>query len=96
MDNTNPQGQWFTDEWGARRFRHDGWEVVVPEEGSRLHTPYITCPFNDCEVDITDEGLMVFGEQHNGGYDGYSGVRFTVPWIIVRASVEAMDIWNSK
>ena len=75
MENTNvPQGEWFTNEWGSQRFHHEGWEIVIPEERNRLHAPYITCPFNDCQVDITDEGLMVFGEECGADYAGYSGV----------------------
>ena len=97
MENTNvPQGEWYTNEWGSQRFHYEGWEIVIPEERNRLHAPYITCPFNDCEVDITDEGLMVFGEECGADYAGYSGVRFTIPWIIVAAAAKAFEIWNEQ
>jgi len=97
MEDTNfPQGEWFTDAWGAQRFQHEGWVIVVPEFTSRLHAPYVTCPFDDCQVDITDEGLMVFGESCGPDYQGYSGVRFTIPWIIVAAAAKAFEIWAEQ
>ena len=99
MENTNvPQGEWYTNEWGSQRFHHEGWEIVIPEErpDSRRHAPYIICPFDDCQVDITDEGLMVFGEECGADYAGYSGVRFTIPWIIVAAAAKAFEIWAEQ
>lgn len=96
MDNTNPQGVWYTNEWGSQRFHYEGWDIVVPERGARGRDPYINCPFNDCQVDITDEGLMVFGEECGSDYAGYSGVRFTIPWIIVANAAKAFEIWNEQ
>jgi hypothetical protein len=85
--NAATPGKWDTDDYGTRRFRHRGWEVTkhagfigvdvaAPDMGRAV-----------VEVSADQDGLTVFGEE---GYrdGGYAGVRFTIPWPVVRALLE--------
>ena len=71
---------WETDDIGTRRFRHGGWELIVwGHDPDRL----TVIPDNDVEVDVSSEGIECFGERSCGGYGGFEGVRFTIPWRIL-------------
>jgi hypothetical protein len=68
-----------TDAWGDRSFHHDGWVIHVRDHGKRI---WIDTPYNDAEVAVDADGIGCFGERHTGGYGGFEGVRFTIPWPI--------------
>ena len=81
---------WNTDENGTRRFTSPaapGWELV---EWS--HSPgriYVDTGSSSTEVDVDSNGVEVFGETSNSY--SYSGVRFTIPWAIVREIIRFQD-----
>lgn len=85
---------WNTDENGTRRFTSPeapGWEIV-----EWAHSPGridVHSPGYETEVCVEPEGIQVFGESSN--FYSFSGVRFTIPWVIVREIVRFQDAVQS-
>jgi hypothetical protein len=85
---------WQTDDdTGTRRFHHAGWTLVV--WGWRPERIEVMPPGGDVEVDATPEGIECFGETSSGGYSGYMGVRFTIPWRIV-SEIAAFHVQSGR
>jgi hypothetical protein len=85
---------WTTDDNGTRRFSSESdpaWGLTV-----WAHCPqqiYVDSP-GDTEVNVGPEGIQVFGESISV-YD-VSGVRFTIPWEIVREIIRFQDSVQSS
>jgi len=82
---------WIVDDNGTRRFTSPSapdWELTVwAHDPNRI---YVDSP-GDTEVSVDSDGIEVFGERSsNGGYD-FSGVRFTIPWVIIREIIEFQE-----
>ena len=86
----------ITDDLGTRRFTSPdapGWVLTVyPEVQTSI---YVDTGNGDTEVMVEPEGIEVFGEA-SLGYSGYEGVRFTIPWVIVRELVRFQDSVQSS
>lgn len=78
---------WTTDDLGTRRFTSpeaEGWTLTVYDiYPSRIE---VDTGDPDTDVVVTEEGIEVCGETSVGAYE-HMGVRFTVPWVIVREIV---------
>jgi hypothetical protein len=72
---------WQIEEHGTRRFHHGGWELIVWAHCPNQIT--VMCSKNEVEVEVCSEGIECFGERSCGGYGGFEGVRFTIPWRIL-------------
>jgi hypothetical protein len=87
---------WITDDIGIRRFTSPdapGWILsIYPEVSSSI---CVDTGIRDAEVDVSRDGIMVFGEESRG-YSGCVGVRFTIPWVIVREIVRYQDSVQSQ
>ena len=86
---------WITNEFGTRIFTDPtapGWELTVFE--STPSVMHVDSP-DDTEVSVTSGGIEVFGEESHG-YAGFSGVRFTIPWVITREIVRFQDSVQSS
>jgi len=87
---------WITDDIGIRRFTSPeapGWVVTIyPEVSTSI---YVDTGNGDTEVDVSRDGIMVFGEESRG-YSGCVGVRFIIPWVIVREIVRFQDSVQSR
>jgi len=94
---------WITDDIGIRRFTSPdapGWILSIhPEVPSCI---CVDTGNGDTEVDVSRDGIMVFGEESRG-YSGcapstvrWQGVRFTIPWVIVREIVRYQDSVQSQ
>jgi hypothetical protein len=82
---------WTTNASGNRVFTHEGWEVQIwgPEwPNSRIS---VASPRSGEEVDVSPEGLWVYGES-GGGWEGPSPRAFTIPWPVITALIEARAI----
>lgn len=87
---------WNTDDIGTRRFTSSdapGWTIVVYADTTEA---IVEAPDADTQVAVTPEGIQVFGETDHGYYSGYSAVRFTVPWAIVREVIRFQDSVQSS
>jgi hypothetical protein len=86
---------WNTDDNGTRRFTDlsaPGWELTVwAHQPDRID---VDTGSSSSEVCVEPEGIQVFGEESNG-YN-FSGVRFTIPWVIVREIVRFQDSVQSS
>jgi hypothetical protein len=101
---------WTTDDIDIRRFTSPdapGWILSIHPE-----VPSCTCAVpsricvdtgnGDTEVDVSRDGIMVFGEESRGNSGctpskrSYVGVRFTIPWVIVREIVRYQDSVQSQ
>ena len=86
---------WITNDLGTRRFTSPeapGWELTVySHDPGRIS---VDSRNSDTEVSVDHEGIEVFGES-SCGYD-FSGVRFTIPWVIVREIVRFQDSVQSS
>jgi len=87
---------WTTDDIGIRRFTSPdapGWILSIhPEVPSCI---CVDTGNGDTEVDVSRDGIMVFGEESRGN-SGYVGVRFIIPWVIVREIVRYQDSVQSQ
>ena len=87
---------WHTDDIGIRRFTSpeaEGWTLTVyPDRPDQIN---VDTGDADTEVLVGPNGIKVFGEE-SCGYSGYVGVRFTVPWVIVREIVRFQDSVQSS
>lgn len=85
---------WIIDDNGTRRFTSPsapGWELTVwAHDPNRI---YVDSP-GDTEVSVDSDGIEVFGER-SSGYD-FSGVRFTIPWVIIQEIVRFQDSVQSS
>lgn len=85
---------WNTDESGTKRFASPeapGWEIVEwAYSPGRID---VHPPGYETEVCVEAEGIQVFGESSN--CYSFSGVRFTIPWAIVREIVRFQDAVQS-
>lgn len=87
---------WNTDDIGIRRFTSPdapGWVLTIYPEVQGI---YVDTGSADTEVEVTADGIEVFGEVSRGGYTGYEGVRFTIPWVIMREIVRFQDSVQSQ
>lgn len=80
---------WITDDNGTKRFTSPetpDWELTVfAHDPNRI---YVDSP-GDTDVSVESEGIEVFGEGSTG-YNFY-GIRFTIPWVIVREIIRFQD-----
>jgi len=85
---------WINDDNGTRRFTSPSapdWELTVwAHDPSRI---YVDSP-SDTEVNVDSDGIEVFGESIRA-YD-CSGVRFTIPWVIIREIIEFQESVQSS
>jgi len=96
---------WTTDDIGIHRFTSPdapGWILSIhPEVPSSI---YVDTGNGDTEVDISQDGITVFGEDPRALPRAWfaaaavlhSGVRFTIPWVIVREIVRYQDSVQSQ
>jgi len=83
---------WTTDVHGNRFFNHEGWTVRIwsPEWTSGRIT--VEAPHAGEEVEVTEDGIWVRGEDDRRGWEGPGPRAFTIPWGVMVAVIEARAI----
>ena len=80
---------WIVDDNGTRRFSSPDaprWGITIwAHDPGRI---FVDSP-GDTEVSVDSDGIEVFGERSHDY--SYSGVRFTIPWVIVREIIRFQD-----
>ncbi len=77
-----------TDEYGNTRWTNGGWSIVHYHGSAKID---INAPGQRCgvsiDIDADDSGIDVYASNENGGWEGPSPQRVTIPWDVIAAVI---------